>query len=301
LRLLTRIFRVLKESFIEFRDKDPLTLAASSAFFTSFALPPILIILINLFGLVVGRHRIRDQLFDHLAMVLGKDSATAIQVTSRGFIHIARNGFIAVFGFLFLLFVATTLFNQLSRSFNRLWNIEVHSKKGVLSILQPRLKSLAAIFFTGVIFLAHLYVEALQLVIFSNAGVSGSFKNLFFRIISDALSVLIFIGWFTLLFKFMANAHPNWKMAIAGGVLTGLLYGAGGLVLGMLLNTNNIKPVFGYSGSFVQILLYVFYVSLILFYGWIFTKNLSADCNQPLRNDKNASELQFLESPEKPS
>jgi membrane protein len=296
LHALTQLAQVLKKTFTDFRERDPLGLAASSAFFTSFALPPLLIILIYIFGLVFNRHAIRDQLFEHLALVLGKDSAQTVQQTSRGFVHLAHNELVASLGFIFLMFVATTLFNQLSVSFNRLWNVQLHSKKGFLQILKPRLKSLAAIFFTGIVFLAHLKVESLQLWIFTNAGSPGSFKHIFFVIVSRGLSVIIISAWFASLFRFMASAHPDWRTAVAGGLLTGIFYSIGELILSRLLNANNIKMVFGYSGSFVGILLYVFYVSFILFYGWMFTRNLAVVYNKPIRLDKDAVEFVMTEN-----
>jgi membrane protein len=52
MKLLHRIetLSLLRKSFREFRENDPLRMAGATAFFTTFALPAVLIILIQVFG-----------------------------------------------------------------------------------------------------------------------------------------------------------------------------------------------------------------------------------------------------------
>ena len=54
--LLKRIkfIPLLSKAYIEFRKNDPLRMAGATAFFTSFALPAVLIILIQVFRLVLS-------------------------------------------------------------------------------------------------------------------------------------------------------------------------------------------------------------------------------------------------------
>jgi membrane protein len=288
---LKKFIGLLTQAFREFREKDPLSLAGATAFFTSFALPPIVIILIQVFGWVLNKKTISDQLFEHLAIVLGRDSMIVIRRTSKGFERLAHNWYIIAGGFIFMIFIATTLFIQLSKSLNQLWNIKVENHRGFAGFLKPRLKSLVVIIVTGVLFVAHLKVEILQVMMLDNIHVHSGLKGFLSSALSVALSGIIMSTWFTLLFKYLASAHPQWRIAIAGGIFTGLLYGIGKLLLGRFLTTNNISPVFGFSGSFVQVLLFVFYISFILYYGWMFTKIWSKYRGQPILLDRDAYEF----------
>src|SRR3982751_2319051 len=101
---------LLRLLFREMKNNDPLRLAGATAFFTSFALPPILIILFQLFSLFVNRRFVGSEMMQVLKDTFGEEGANQIRVTARGFRTIATNWYTATGGFLFLIFVATTLF-----------------------------------------------------------------------------------------------------------------------------------------------------------------------------------------------
>jgi membrane protein len=73
-----------------------------------------------------------------------------------------------------------------------------------------------------------------------------------------------------MLFHFLGDGRPLWKASFAGGVLTGILFTAGKFILKMLLVKSNISNMYGASGSFVLVLLFVFYTSFIMYYGACF-------------------------------
>ncbi len=74
-------FILLGKAFSEFRKKDPLRLAAATAFFTTFALPPILIILLQLFGTLFSIENLSEKFFTRLAEILGRESTEQIKDT----------------------------------------------------------------------------------------------------------------------------------------------------------------------------------------------------------------------------
>ena len=193
--------------------------------------------------------------------------------------------------FNWMLFIATTLFNQLSNALNLLWNIKIYSRNGLQGFLKPRVKSFLVIIVTGILFVGHLQLESLEVLLLSNIHVSHAVGRYLDSALSVTLTGIIMSIWFILLFRYLASAHPEWGIAITGGLFTGLLYGIGKLLLGRFLTTNNISPVFGFSGSFVQVLLFVFYISFILYYGWMFTRVWSKFRKKPIHLDKDAYEF----------
>ena len=72
---LCKIFRL---AFKEFKQNEPLRLAGATAFFTTFALPPILIILVQIIGLVFRKEGISNNFFSSLSRILGKQGAGQI-------------------------------------------------------------------------------------------------------------------------------------------------------------------------------------------------------------------------------
>jgi membrane protein len=94
-------------------------------------------------------------------------------------------------------------------------------------------------------------------------GGVGYFKS----VLHETTGIVVVATWFTVLFRFLADARPSWKEAIAGGVLTSVLFNIGKLILQFLLVNSNISSLYGASGSVVLVLLFVFYSSFILYYG----------------------------------
>lgn len=271
-------------------------MAGATAFFTTFALPPILIILIQLFGLVLDADKISDHLLEHLASIIGKDSVSQIKVTLEGFSMLAESWYITLGGFIFLIFVATTLFKVIRNSIDQLWSFKIHKRSRLGDQLLPRLKSMLVIVIAGVLFLAGLTIEAVQSMLRSYINEvwpnAGSFVIL---VVNQLLSLSIVTVWFTVLFRFLPDGRPLWKVATAGGVFTGALFTIGKVVLGWLLELSNIKNIYGASGAFVLILLFVFYVSFILYYGAAFTYAWAESHGIPIKAGRSAYEYTVSE------
>jgi membrane protein len=105
--------------------------------------------------------------------------------------------------------------------------------------------------------------------------------------------VLIVALWFTVLFRFLADAKPSWKASFAGGFLTAILFAAGRWLLKLLLVNSNIGHLYGPSGSFVLVLLFVFYSSFILYYGACFIAVYSEKKKWPIRPNGKAFHIRM--------
>jgi membrane protein len=291
-----KTFSVLSNALRELRNNDPMRMAAATAFFTTFALPAILVIFIQLFGLVMNKRLISRHLFDHLSLIVGDGGATQIRATLRGFRSLAQNWYIAVGGFIFLLFVATTLFKVIRDSLNQLWSIKVHAHSGVKFTLLQRLRSMVVIVLAGLLFLATLFVETMQgmLIGYINEIYTGSTSVLYF-LLNQFISVVIVTAWFTIVFRYLANGRPAWKVAMVGALVTGILFTFGKLVIGWLLGFGNLTTFFGASASFVLILLFVFYSSFILYFGGAFTNAWGDYIGKPMRPGINAYKYELTE------
>ncbi|MFZ1262025.1 MAG: YhjD/YihY/BrkB family envelope integrity protein, partial [Chitinophagaceae bacterium] len=84
------------------------------------------------------------------------------------------------------------------------------------------------------------------------------------------------------------DGRPVWKASMIGGFLTGILFTAGRYLLRILLVDSNIGNIYGAAGSFVLILLFVFYSSFILYYGASFIAVYSVKKQWPIRPNHKA-------------
>ncbi|MEO7306994.1 MAG: YihY/virulence factor BrkB family protein [Ferruginibacter sp.] len=274
---------------------DPLRLAGATAFFTSFALPPILLLLIQLLSLLFNRRTISRKLFAQLGEIVGEDSVRQVMEILRGFRGLASNLPLAIGGFLFLAFVATTLFKVIQSSLNQVWGIQKSGEKKFKMALLTRFKSTLVILFTGILLIGSLAAESFK-VVFGNY-LDDTFPVAGFYMIgtlSTLVSIIIVCIWFTVLFRYLPDGIPNWRVAISGGLLTSILYNIGVVVLKWLLLHGNIGAVYGASASIVFLLLFLFYASLIFYYGASFTKVWGEYLKQPILPVKNAETYEQL-------
>lgn len=274
----------LKLAFNLFKKTDPLRLAGATAFFANFALPPILLILIRLFGFFVDRKILATRLFEQLANILDDKSIAQIRQTSRNIIGADYNWWATIISFVFFIFVATTLFNVIKNSMEQIWSIGVNEKLGVLFTLKIRGRSMVIILLAGILFFVGLLTDSVQAIIGSYINsASPTFGKVFLSILNQLLFILIVTTWFTVLFRFLTNSRPSWKTAVRGGLLTGILFTIGKFILRFALPWSNIGNIYGASGSIILIMLFVFYSSFIFYYGACFVKVLSDNSGKPIR------------------
>lgn len=262
---------------------DPLRLAGATAFFTCFALPPILLLLIQLLSLWFNQGRISEKLFSNLGNIVGSNSVNKLEEVLDGIKNMGTNWSINIFGFLFLLFIATTLFKVIQSSLNQLWSIKKDAGKKFKRALLSRLKSTIGIIFTGLLFLASLLAESLK-IIFGNYLLE-IFPNTGFYLnngISSLISIITVTIWFSVLFRFLPDGRPVWRVAIAGGLVTSILFNIGKVVIKAALPDGNIGNLYGTSASLVLLLLFVFYASIIFYFGAAFTKTWGKRLNKPI-------------------
>lgn len=280
----SKFWQSLYRSFGIVKSNDPLRLAGATAFFTSFALPPIVIILFQLFSLFVSKRVVGGQMMKVLRETLGTESAAQIRQTTRGFNTLASNWYIAVVGFIFLVFVATTLFTVIKNSLNDIWNIGVKEKPGIVFNLKLRARSLGIILVAGILMLTSILIDTVELFagnyILEFWPKAGPF---FSGALNEIIDAAIITLWFIVLFRYLADARPGWRVAIAGGCVTGVLFSIGKTILSFVMSNSNIGNIYGASASIVLILLFVFYSSFILYFGAAFILAYSERTGRPMR------------------
>ena len=129
------------------------------------------------------------------------------------------------------------------------------------------------ILIAGLLFMIGIMAETAQAFIGNYIFEFSPLLSAYFNTaLNYIISVFIVTLWFAILFRFLPDGRPDWHIALAGGFVTAILFNAGKLLLRLLLSYSNINTVYGTSAAIVLLLLFVFYSSLILYYGAAFTK-----------------------------
>ncbi|PSL47889.1 membrane protein [Chitinophaga niastensis] len=289
-----------KDAYKELQANDPLRMAGATAFFTTFALPAILIIIIQLLRLIFRMQHVGKRLMEQLEGLFGKETTDAITHTLKAFRSIAQNWIIAIGGFVFLLFVATTLFKIIKSSLNELWKVRPTQKKSFGQIMVSRMKGVLVIVFAGILFIIDLVAEAAQAFLGKYIDLYLPALAIYYNsALNYVISVIIVTIWFFLVFYFLPDGRPRWKVGLTGALVTSILFNIGKLVLKVMLTYSSINSIYGASASTVLLLLFMFYSSLIFYFGACFTYAWAARNEQPIHPLSNASKYQLMDAVEK--
>ena len=293
---ITHFFIRLKAAFSLFQYNDPLRLAGATAFFANFALPPILLILIRLFGFFMDRKILASRLFERLANFLDDETTGQVRQTLRNIRGIDHQWYATIVSFIFFLFVATTLFTVIKNSMDQIWSIGKKAHAGFMFTMKLRARSMVVILLAGILFLVGFLTDSIQALLgtYINTA-SPTFGRFFLSVLNQLLFIGIVMTWFTVLFRFLTNGRPTWSASLRGGLLTAVLFTAGKYVLRILLPLSGIGNVYGTSGSIVLIMLFVFYSSFIFYFGACYVKVLSDEKETPIRPIKGAYNYEIKE------
>jgi membrane protein len=293
----TDFFLLLRQAARELAANDPLRLGASTAFFTTFALPPILIILIQLLGSLYSKSAVRGLLLTKLSALLGTAAAGLVQQILQNVTNIERSRLVTWLGFGFLLFIATTLFVVIQNSLNQLWQIRPRRATGRLTkIIKERARSLGLLLATGVLsMLAFLVDAALHFFTDYLSNFNVNVSHFLFQVLNISTSLLILAAWFAATFRTLNSAKVPWRAVFRGAALTAVLIELGEHALGFLLVPRNLGPIYGPASSIVLVLLFVFYCAIIFYFGACFTKVYAHYVGMDIRPKKSAVRYRLVE------
>jgi membrane protein len=123
------------------------------------------------------------------------------------------------------------------------------------------------------LFIVGIATESFQVFISTYAGkYSETLSGYLSATLSFIFSLLISALWFLIIFRYITSHRPRWRIAWVGALFTSLLFFIGKAVLHVLLTYNNVTTFYGASASVVLLLLFVFYFSMILYFGAAFLK-----------------------------
>lgn len=252
---------------------DPLRLGAATAFFTIFSLPAILLIVVNALGIVFSKAIISGELFQEMEDVVGKNASRQVMLVFRNMEDLVWSWVYTAAGFLFMLFISTTLFVVVQRSINEIWSVQVKTGRQMLVHLRHRFTSLLLILMSGGMVLLALLSDVFLAFTWHWLHENTPRLDVYLLLVANQVITLSIVTvWFAILFRYLPDARIAWKAIWAGAALTAVLFSLGKFILRQLLVSSQLDSIYGAAGSVILLLLFIFYSSFILYYGASFTK-----------------------------
>nr|WP_295832756.1 YihY/virulence factor BrkB family protein [uncultured Azospirillum sp.] len=254
---------------------DAMSMAASIAFYTIFSLAPLAILVIALAGLVFGDEAARGALVDQLTALVGHDAGETVQ----GMIARAgerETGIVAsVIGIGTIIVGATTVFVELQTALNRIWRVAAPQESTITWLVRVRLKALALIGAIGFLLIVSLVVSAaLAAAGRWAAGYLPAMPSLLW-LVDMVTSWAVLTGLFAMIYRILPDTYIRWTDVWLGAAANAFLFAVGKFLIGFYIATSGVVSVYGAAGSFVLILLWVYYSAVIFLFGAELTRAYS--------------------------
>ncbi len=289
-------WRILKSTVAGFLNEDSMKYSASLSYYTVFSIGPILVLMIALAGIFYGEDAIEGKVFLELRGLVGSNAAKQIQEVIQNLQLSGKSNLALLISSITLFLGATTVFGDIQNSINKIWHVRAKPKKGWLKLIQDRLLSSSLVIGLGFLLVVTLIVNGVILALTDQ--LQHYFPDVTVMLmdgINFALSFGIIFLLFSVIFKALPDVNIHWRTVRAGALFTSILFVLGRYLIGVYLEHSATQDTYGAAGSFVLILLWVYYTAAILYFGAIYTREYATVMGIPIEPSQYAVHVETQE------
>lgn len=261
------IYELLRDAVKACIEGDIFSQSAALAYYTVFAIAPLFVIALAIAGFCFGTQAASHELFGQVGRLVGDKGSEAIQTLVTAADRTKSGFWATAIAIATLLVAAMGVFVQLQSTLNRFWGVESAPGRGAINFVRHRLLSFAMVFGIGFLLLVSLIINAALSALGNFLGQYVSGREVVMRTTNPVVSLAVITTLFTMIFKALPDVKIAWRDVWLGGFVTALLFNAGKLLIGLYIARSSITSVYGAAGSLVVILAWVYYSSVILYFG----------------------------------
>ena len=204
-----------------FMEDRALTMSAALAYYTVFAMAPLLIMLISLASFFYGEDAANRKLFQEINGLVGNQAALQIQDIIRQISLQKDYAFAVILGVITLFIGATGVFIEMQDSINQIWRVKAKPEKGWKKMLINRVLSFSMVISLGFLLIASLIINGLILVLSDQLSqYYPDLTILVINIFNVGLTFIIISALFAVIFKFLPDVEIGWKDVRIGAFFT---------------------------------------------------------------------------------
>jgi membrane protein len=290
------IWRVLKAAFRGFSANRVMRLSGALAFYTVFSMGPLVMLVVSLCGIYFGREAIEGKLYTTLIGFVGHEAAVQMQEIIKN-AHIGdRSKAAAIIGGFALLIGATSVFAEIQESINDIWGLKPKPKRGWVKYLENRFLSFSVLVSLAFLLLVSLALSAIIEALSNRLQLAyPGVAVIVFYLFNLLVTIIVTTVIFGVIFKVLPDATVHWRDVTIGSIVTAMLFMIGRLAIGLYIRGADVGSTFGAAGSVVVVLAWMYYSSMILYFGAEFTKAYAMEYGEPIYPSKYAVTMQQVE------
>ena len=296
---------LVRATIQKWQEDNASELGAALAYFTMVSLAPLLLVVVAGVGFFLGEGAVRTEIVSQVGQVVGGDGAQFVDSMISSLSVPSNNLLAALIALGTALLAALGVFVQLQSSLNRIWHVQLKPKAGIKGLIMTRVVSFLLMLGVGLLLLGLLVLNsilpAILAVVNNLLPVAEHFPLL--RALNLGLTFGVLVLLFAMIYRLLPDAQIQWRDVWVGAAVTALLFTLGQLVLGIYFSYSTVGSAYGAAGSFVVILVWVYYSAQILMLGAEFTAVFAERSGRQILPARNAVrvviETREIESGEK--
>jgi membrane protein len=289
-------FLTLKETAVNFDNNHDLKYCASLSFYTIFSVAPMLIMAISIGSVLYGNDAVKGHLFGQINSLVGNETALEIQnIISHT--TLKKNTTVAtVIGFIFFFIGTTGVFVEIQSTINKIWGLKARPRKGFIKYVVNRVLSFAMVISVG--FMMVVSLIASTVIEMLNERLNRFLPDTTFIIntVNHVVSLTLIALFFALIFKYLPDSIVKWKDAIVGSLFTSFLFLLGKYLIGLYMAKATAIDAYGAAGSVVVLLLWIYYSSILLYFGAEFTKVYALKHGHGIKPNNYSVRIEYIEN-----
>src|SRR5262245_15732892 len=266
------VWPLLKGSAVQFWNHKGPRLGAALAFYIALSLSPLLLVVVAIAGSVYGEEAARGQLAHQIEDTVGSEGAKAIETMLASTKSEGKGILMTIVGVATLLLGATGLFCQPQEALYAIWDVQPEQiRGGIWGTIKDRFISFSIVCGLALLLLVSLVVSAVITAINTWMADRVPIGGWGLQIANQVLSFLLSAVLFAVIFKVLPHARPAWSDVWVGAALTAALFTLGKYLIGLYLAQATPGSAYGAAGSFVVLLIWIYYSTQMLLFGAEFT------------------------------
>jgi membrane protein len=268
----TAVWTLLKSAISECLRDNIQRMSAALAYYTIFSLAPLLVIAIAIAGLVFGEKAAQGEIIAELRELIGPDSARAVQTMILSAYKPMHSALASGFGVVTLLLGATGAFCEVYDALNNIWGVRRDTGGGAWALIRARFLSFGLVLIVGFLLLVSLVVSAALAGIAKYADRFLPIPAFVLHMVDVLFSVAVITVLFAMIFRMLPELKITWGDVWVGAALTAVLFTLGKFLIGFYIGKSVSASSYGAAGSLVIVVAWIYYSSLILYFGAEFTQ-----------------------------
>ncbi len=263
---------ILRETFRAWIERDAFTQSAALAFFALFSLSPVLVLFAAGAGLLFEPSAVRHQIVGQFELLMGHQPALAVD-TMLGHAGFEMSGTLArLIGIGTFVVGTLAVFVQLQDSLNLMWDVAPKPGPLIRKLLWKRVISFALVLTLGFVLVVSLVLSATIHALQNFAERYVVLPAAVFETGNAVITYALVTVLFALLYRVLPDVQIPWRDVWAGAVLTAFLLSVGKWAIGFYLGRSEISSAYGTAASMIVMLFWVYFASLLVLLGAVFTR-----------------------------